>query len=109
MPRIPNVRDLCRKGGWFCRTKNPFLRRETGKLAERGGFEPPIGFYTYNALAKRRYRPLSHLSKQDRRAKRGGMKVQGGFHHWHTGPTDRPARAQKFSVVRREKSQICAP
>jgi hypothetical protein len=32
------------------------------KLAERGGFEPPVGFYTYNALAKRRYRPLSHLS-----------------------------------------------
>lgn len=32
------------------------------KLAERGGFEPPVGCYTYNALAKRRYRPLSHLS-----------------------------------------------
>jgi hypothetical protein len=31
-------------------------------MAERGGFEPPVGFYTYNALAKRRYRPLSHLS-----------------------------------------------
>lgn len=31
-------------------------------MAERGGFEPPVGFYTYNALAKRRFRPLSHLS-----------------------------------------------
>ncbi len=33
------------------------------KMAERGGFEPPVRCYTYNALAKRRYRPLSHLSK----------------------------------------------
>ena len=32
------------------------------KMAERGGFEPPVRCYTYNALAKRRYRPLSHLS-----------------------------------------------
>jgi hypothetical protein len=31
-------------------------------MAERGGFEPPDGFYTINALAKRRFRPLSHLS-----------------------------------------------
>ena len=31
-------------------------------MAERGGFEPPVRFYPYNALAKRRYRPLSHLS-----------------------------------------------
>ncbi len=30
--------------------------------AERGGFEPPIGFDTYNGLANRRFRPLSHLS-----------------------------------------------
>ncbi len=33
------------------------------KLAERGGFEPPVGFYTYGALAKRCFRPLSHLSE----------------------------------------------
>jgi hypothetical protein len=26
------------------------------------GFEPTVGFYTYNALAKRRFRPLSHLT-----------------------------------------------
>ena len=49
------------------------------KLAERGGFEPPDGFYTINALAKRRFRPLSHLSEQVSRGKRCLMKVQGGF------------------------------
>ena len=32
------------------------------KLAERGGFEPPVQFYPYNGLANRRFRPLSHLS-----------------------------------------------
>src|SRR5213594_2107183 len=31
-------------------------------MAERGGFEPPIGFNPYNGLANRRFRPLSHLS-----------------------------------------------
>ena len=35
---------------------------EASYLAERGGFEPPVGFYTYGALAKRCFRPLSHLS-----------------------------------------------
>jgi hypothetical protein len=30
--------------------------------AERAGFEPAVGFYTYAALAKLCYRPLSHLS-----------------------------------------------
>ena len=34
-----------------------------GKLAERGGFEPPIGCYTYNGLANRPLRPLGHLSE----------------------------------------------
>jgi hypothetical protein len=29
---------------------------------ERGGFEPPVGFDPHAALAKRCYRPLSHLS-----------------------------------------------
>ena len=33
-----------------------------GSITERGGFEPPIGFDTYNGLANRRFRPLSHLS-----------------------------------------------
>src|SRR5687767_12517306 len=32
------------------------------KLAERGGFEPPVRFNPYNGLANRRFRPLSHLS-----------------------------------------------
>ena len=31
--------------------------------AERGGFEPPVGFYPHAALAKRCFRPLSHLSE----------------------------------------------
>ncbi len=31
--------------------------------AERAGFEPAVGFDPYAALAKRCYRPLSHLSK----------------------------------------------
>jgi hypothetical protein len=46
------------------RTKNPLcpVPSQALKVAERGGFEPPVGFYSYNALAKRRFRPLSHLS-----------------------------------------------
>ncbi len=32
------------------------------KMAERGGFEPPIGFYPYNSLANCRLQPLGHLS-----------------------------------------------
>ena len=32
------------------------------KPTERGGFEPPVGFDPHAALAKRCYRPLSHLS-----------------------------------------------
>src|SRR3954469_6144430 len=39
------------------------------KLAERGGFEPPIRFYSYNGLANRRFRPLSHLSAQSRQTR----------------------------------------
>src|ERR1700733_4407805 len=35
------------------------------KLAERGGFEPPVRFNPYNGLANRRFRPLSHLSIND--------------------------------------------
>ena len=33
-----------------------------GVSTERGGFEPPVGFDPHAALAKRCYRPLSHLS-----------------------------------------------
>lgn len=32
-------------------------------VAERAGFEPAVGFYPHAALAKRCFRPLSHLSK----------------------------------------------
>ncbi len=43
-----------------------------GSQAERGGFEPPIGFDTYNGLANRRFRPLSHLSVMVQEADRAG-------------------------------------
>ena len=32
------------------------------KLAERGGFEPPIPFKGYTGLANQRLQPLGHLS-----------------------------------------------
>ncbi len=31
-------------------------------MAERGGFEPPVGFDPYDGLANRSFRPLRHLS-----------------------------------------------
>ena len=45
-------------------TGNRLLLRKSlrRKLAERGGFEPPVQCYPYNGLANRRFRPLSHLS-----------------------------------------------
>jgi hypothetical protein len=33
-------------------------------VAERAGFEPAVRFYPYAALAKRCFRPLSHLSER---------------------------------------------
>ncbi|MDB5311954.1 MAG: hypothetical protein JWO38_6156 [Gemmataceae bacterium] len=33
-------------------------------VAERAGFEPAVGFYPHAALAKRCFRPLSHLSRK---------------------------------------------
>ena len=54
------------------------LRKTT--LAEGGGFEPPVGFYSYGALAKRCFRPLSHPSgAAGRSGKRPPAKVQGHF------------------------------
>ena len=41
---------------------SPLLSLSVPDSAERGGFEPPIRFDTYNGLANRRFRPLSHLS-----------------------------------------------
>jgi hypothetical protein len=35
---------------------------QASKPAERAGFEPAVRFYPYAALAKRCFRPLSHLS-----------------------------------------------
>ena len=38
-------------------------REQSGTIgAERAGFEPAVGFYPHAALAKRCFRPLSHLS-----------------------------------------------
>ena len=45
------------------------------KLAERGGFEPPVRFYSYNGLANRRFRPLSHLSTGPGTHKMRGLQV----------------------------------
>ncbi len=35
------------------------------RLAERGGFEPPVPREQYHGLANRCFRPLSHLSSID--------------------------------------------
>jgi Phage integrase family len=40
------------------------VRFAAGTSAERGGFEPPKPVSQFNGLANRRYRPLSHLSRQ---------------------------------------------
>ena len=48
------------------------------RMAERGGFEPPVQFYPNNGLANRRFRPLSHLSN----------------HSTDYGPTLRPIKAK---------------
>src|SRR5215207_7240908 len=50
-------------------------------MAEREGFEPSIRFNPYDALAKRCFRPLSHLSgcKVERRSKCGGVGGVNGF------------------------------
>jgi hypothetical protein len=32
-------------------------------MAERGGFEPPVGCYPYNCLAGSCLQPLGHLSR----------------------------------------------
>ncbi len=50
-------------GTFFFQNEPPILGDlEAIKMAEREGFEPSIGFNTYDALAKRCFRPLSHLS-----------------------------------------------
>ncbi len=69
MPQTPR-RDLDKNGTTplksECRRTQPVDLTEVatcGSLeAERAGFEPAVSFYTYAALAKLCYRPLSHLS-----------------------------------------------
>jgi hypothetical protein len=50
-------------------------------MAEREGFEPSIRFNPYDALAKRCFRPLSHLSgcKVERGIKSGEAGGVNGF------------------------------
>ncbi len=36
--------------------------KKSKKMAERGGFEPPVEFDPYDGLANRSFRPLRHLS-----------------------------------------------
>src|SRR5436190_24255547 len=51
-------------------------------MAVRVGFEPTVAFNSYNALAKRRFRPLSHLTKIARRIygeKLAGVKSKSEF------------------------------
>ena len=52
----------CTKAMVEFRLVRTFVKAVYEVLAERGGFEPPIGFNPYNGLANRRFRPLSHLS-----------------------------------------------
>jgi hypothetical protein len=35
-------------------------------MAEREGFEPSKGYYSFNGLANRRLQPLGHLSRLDK-------------------------------------------
>ena len=56
-------------------------------MAVRVGFEPTVGFNTYNALAKRRFRPLSHLTgecwrhkAEDESSVKGKLKNDRAFH-----------------------------
>ncbi len=40
----------------------PVVIKAKSKMAERGGFEPPVPVAQYDGLANRCLRPLSHLS-----------------------------------------------
>jgi hypothetical protein len=51
-----------RHDGFQDRCLNPLSHSSVKKLAVSIGFEPMVGFYPHNALAKRRYRPLSQLT-----------------------------------------------
>jgi hypothetical protein len=42
--------------------KSDDLQKAAEKLAERGGFEPPVKVSPYDGLANRWFQPLTHLS-----------------------------------------------
>ena len=53
---LPGRREPQVVSGWMVMPSSSFI-------AERAGFEPAVGFDPHAALAKRCYRPLSHLSE----------------------------------------------
>ena len=67
------------------------------KMAEREGFEPSIRFDPYDALAKRCFRPLSHLSgcKVERGIKSGEA---GGVNGFSAFPGRKALRTPLFSA-----------
>ncbi len=62
-----------------------------GNDTERGGFEPPVKFDPHAALAKRSYRPLSHLSSVLR---------PGDSYSWDRGKNKAGLRAVHGSATR---------
>ena len=54
------IRNGWKRTQWFSFPR--FSVCPSGKMAVREGFEPSVRFNPYNALAKRRFRPLSHLT-----------------------------------------------
>jgi hypothetical protein len=58
--------DIQALRGWMFTVVNVGFFPMQKKMAERGGFEPPVRFYPYNSLANCRFRPLSHLSNRAR-------------------------------------------
>src|SRR5262245_53283840 len=64
-------------------------------LAERGGFEPPVRFYSYNGLANRRFRPLSHLS----RAGAAELSASPGFRQGNVPTTRNRTRTETRSEM----------
>ena len=81
----------------------PFDRFGTlPKLAEREGFEPSVRSYTYDDLANRCFRPLSHLSGM-------GMVVGTGFEpvkampaNLQSAPFDRFGILPNWCLIRSE-------
>src|SRR5260221_12887800 len=72
------------------------------KMAVRQGFEPWVPFKGYNALAKRRFRPLSHLTDVSQRSRRLFCEVQGRWQADKTAAQDHRSRARSAPARSRE-------